>query len=216
MSFTPRTELTLVQTALFSDNPGPDAANPVARTNASTGWSATYSPCERFRYLLYRPLAKGARDRGRILWVMMNPSTATEFKNDPTISKCMAYSEAWGFSEIEIANTFALRSSKPEVLLAEFLDGGNPIGKENDAHIAEAAKRAEFIMYACGVPPFRKGAPAPLRDRPRIVFEMLRQQKAEIHALAITKDGNPYHPLYLPLSAQPIPFNGWPPKAVSQ
>lgn len=148
---------------------------------------------------------------GRILWVMMNPSTATEFKNDPTIAKCMAYSEAWGYDAIEIANTFALRSPKPQSLLDEFQSGGNPIGVDNDKYIAEAAQRADMIIYACGVPPFKKRAPAELRDRPRIVFELLNRYM-EIHCLAITKDGNPYHPLYLPNDLSPKPFRGWPAK----
>ncbi len=215
MSFTPRTEPSSTQTALFDDTPVGGATAPIARTNERTGWSATYSPCNRFRYLLYRPLGngEGMGGMGRILWVMMNPSTATEFKNDPTISKCMAYSESWGYDNIEIANTFALRSPKPQSLLEEFNNGGNPIGLDNDKYIVEAAQRADMIIYACGVPPFGKRAPAELRDRPRIVFDMLRIHN-EIHCLAITKDGNPYHPLYLPSDLVPKPFKGWPMKEV--
>jgi hypothetical protein len=146
---------------------------------------------------------------------MMNPSTATEFKNDPTIGKCMAYSKGWGFGEIEIVNTFALRSPKPQSLLEELKGGGNPVGEENDQYIIEAAKRAGMVLFGCGVPPFGKRAPTELRDRPRIVHELLKQHHDEIHCLAITKDGNPGHPLYLPIDLQPKPFNGWPAKVVT-
>jgi hypothetical protein len=209
MSFAPRTAPSTLQIAFFDDTHPSTPAAPVAHTNERTGWSATYSTCTRFRYLLFRPLVNGARDKGRIMWCMMNPSTATEFKNDPTITKCMAFSEAWGYSDIEIANMFGLRSPHPKDLVAELQAGGNPVGAENDRYIIEAAQRADRIVYACGVPPFGKRAPKELRDRPRIVFELLRRYKAEIHAMAVTKDGNPYHPLYLPMSTQPIPFDGW-------
>lgn len=208
MTFTLPTAPANPQIALFDDTK-PDSPAAIARANQKTNWSATYSPCERFRYLLFRPLVGGTRSLGRILWVMMNPSTATEFKNDPTISKCMAFSEQWGYADIEIANTFALRSSKPEAMVEEMKAGGNPIGDENDRHLVEAAQRADMIVYACGVPPFGKRAPASLRDRPREVFELLRRYKANIQCLAITKDGNPYHPLYLPMTTPLIPFKGW-------
>jgi hypothetical protein len=213
MTFTPRTAPSAPQLAFFDDTPPPPTqppTGPVARANDATGWTATYSPCERFRYLLYRPLLAGTRALGRILWVMLNPSTATEWRNDPTIAKCMAYSTAWGYSDIEIANAFGLRSSDPDDLVAELKAGGNPIGVDNDRYIIEAGQRADVIVYACGVPPFGKRSPAELRDRPRIVYELLRRYKRAIHAMAITKNGNPSHPLYLTLSLTPIPFEGWP------
>ena len=46
--------------------------------------TAVYSPCERYRYLLTRAWdAKGPK----ALFIMLNPSTATEVQNDPTVER---------------------------------------------------------------------------------------------------------------------------------
>ena len=46
---------------------------------------AVYSDCERYRYLLTRVWDE---TRPRALFVMLNPSTATEVQNDPTVERC--------------------------------------------------------------------------------------------------------------------------------
>ncbi|MCB2110163.1 MAG: DUF1643 domain-containing protein, partial [Rhodobacteraceae bacterium] len=45
---------------------------------------ALYSRCGAYRYLLSRRWGPG----GMLLYVLLNPSTATEAANDPTIERC--------------------------------------------------------------------------------------------------------------------------------
>jgi hypothetical protein len=55
---------------------------------------AVYSDCERYRYLLTRVWGSGPK----ALFVMLNPSTATEVQNDPTVERCERRARAglWG------------------------------------------------------------------------------------------------------------------------
>ena len=75
---------------------------------------AVYSPCERYRYLLTR-VWDGAGPRA--LFVMLNPSTATEFQNDPTVERCERRARALGFGAFRVANIFAFRATDPRLSL---------------------------------------------------------------------------------------------------
>ena len=46
---------------------------------------ALYSTCERYRYALTRIWDEAG---GKVSFVMLNPSTATEVQNDPTVERC--------------------------------------------------------------------------------------------------------------------------------
>jgi hypothetical protein len=52
---------------------------------------AVYSDCERYRYLLTRVWEPGRK----ALFVMLNPSTATEVQNDPTVERCERRARPW-------------------------------------------------------------------------------------------------------------------------
>ena len=57
--------------------------------------TAIYSDCERYRYALTRVWDDTGK---RALFVMLNPSTATEIQNDPTVERCERRSRALGRS----------------------------------------------------------------------------------------------------------------------
>ena len=59
---------------------------------------AVYSDCARYRYRLERVWAPGQR----VLFVMLNPSTATELQNDPTVERCERRARALGFGSFAI------------------------------------------------------------------------------------------------------------------
>ena len=54
---------------------------------------AIYSDCERYRYTLRREWGGGS---GGVTFVMLNPSTATEVQNDPTVERCERRARAMG------------------------------------------------------------------------------------------------------------------------
>ena len=156
-------------------------------------WSeAVYSPCEAYRYLLTRTWD----DAGpRALFVMLNPSTATEFQNDPTVERCERRARALGFGAFRVCNIFAFRATDPKVMRAAL----DPVGPENDAAIAASAPWADRIVCAWGSHGIHL-------DRGRAVERLLRTTGRPLHHLGLTRDGQPRHPLYIGYDRQPEPW----------
>src|SRR3989304_8791942 len=77
---------------------------------------------------------------------MLNPSTADESMNDPTIRRCLGFARRWGYHECQAANLFAWVSSDPRDLCRLDID---PIG-ENDEHLHRLAVNASRIVWAWG------------------------------------------------------------------
>ncbi len=105
---------------------------------------AIYSPCLRYRYALTRTWDATGR---RLLYVMLNPSTATEAANDPTIERCERRARALGYGAFRVANLFALRETDPALLRR----AARPVGPANDAQIAEAANWSDAVLCAWGI-----------------------------------------------------------------
>lgn len=138
-----------------------------------------------FRYLLWRRWA----DAATVLFVMLNPSTADETRDDPTIRRCLAYARAWGFGALEVVNLFAFRASQPRQLRR----AGAPVGPYTDGILRSAVARASAVIAAWG----NDGA---RYDRSLAVTEMIGRA---LRVLGITRTGAPRHPLYAPANARP-------------
>ena len=105
--------------------------------------TALYSPCQNYRYTLTRVWNP---DGPKALFVMLNPSTATEVQNDPTVERCERRARALGFGAFRVCNIFAYRATDPRVMRAQ----ADPVGPGNDAAIAESALWADRIVCAWG------------------------------------------------------------------
>jgi hypothetical protein len=160
-----------------------------------TGRLAIVSECERFRYVLGRRWGAGAP----LLFVMLNPSTADDKVDDPTIRRCLAFAHTHGFPAIEVVNLFAFRAAKPAALKLN----GWLVGPHNDAQIVEAAKGAGSICLAWGA-----NAAAEAADR-RVqqVVPLLRAAGKPLQCLRITASGHPQHPLMLRSDCRLHPFS---------
>ncbi len=150
---------------------------------------AVYSPCERYRYLLTRIWQPAGR---KALFVMLNPSTATELQNDPTVERCERRARALGFGAFRVTNIFAFRATDPRVMRAE----ADPIGPGNDAAIADSAAWADTIVCAWGTHGAHLGRGAQ-------VARLLRATNHDLHHLGLSKHGHPKHPLYIGYDRQP-------------
>ena len=99
---------------------------------------ATFSPCRRWRYLLWRrwdaskPIAN---------FLMLNPSTADELKLDPTCSRARDYAERWGYGALIVTNIFAFRNTNPDQMKV----AADPVGPGNDTAIVKAAREEEKV-----------------------------------------------------------------------
>lgn len=163
---------------------------------------AAFSPCRTYRYHLWRSWWGERLDRPcvaeqRCLFVMLNPSTATETENDPTIRRCIGFAKSWEFDGVEICNIFALRSTDPTALKTH----PEPVGGlANDAAILAAAEDCRGRIVAAW------GNHGRLRDRGLQVYEMLRGAGFEPLSFRVTNEGQPEHPLYQPKAREPAPF----------
>ncbi|WP_127110724.1 DUF1643 domain-containing protein [Pararhodobacter zhoushanensis] len=154
--------------------------------------TAVYSPCQKFRYTLTRTWESQGR---RVLFVMLNPSTATEVQNDPTVERCERRARALGFGAFRVCNIFAYRATDPKVMRAQ----DDPIGPGNDAAIAESAAWADTVVCAWGT----HGAHL---ARGAQVEALLRGTGKPLWHLGLSLAGHPKHPLYISYSHQPEPW----------
>lgn len=157
---------------------------------------ATLSACRKYRYRLWR--AWGDREN-RCVFVMLNPSTADESENDPTIRKCIGFAKRWGFGAIDVVNLFAWRDTDPTGLLS----AADPVGPDNDDHIASAIGDARRVVWSWG-----KHDPRVRRlITNRTMCWSFAPEKAEAGTLGRNGDGSPRHPLMLayatPFAVQP-------------
>src|SRR5712691_2279726 len=114
-----------------------------SQSGSSKSSGAIFDRTGRYRYSLWRGWSS---DHPRVAFVMLNPASADEQKNDPTISRCISFAHAWGFGSIEVVNLFAYRTSYP----IELLSVDDPVGEENDYFLVQALGRSSRIVAAWG------------------------------------------------------------------
>ena len=150
---------------------------------------ARFSPCRRWRYLLWRRWADGPAAN----FLMLNPSTADEVSLDPTCARARAYAEAWGFGALIVTNIFGWRATDPAALKRV----RDPVGSGNDAAIVRAAREAAFVVCAWGNHGLHE-------ERSVRVKQLLEGYK--LHILKLNGSGEPAHPLYLRGSLRAKPW----------
>ncbi len=148
----------------------------------------------RYRYSLWRTWDA---TKPAVLFVMLNPSTADADVDDPTIRRCIGFARRWGYGGIYVWNLYGYRATDP----AELDAADDPIGRENEDHLWEILQDGNVgrIIAAWGAKPGRgryvhreiSVRYGPLYDR-------------EVHALGLTKDGHPRHPLYVRGDVEPV------------
>ena len=158
---------------------------------------AVFSADRKYRYWLERDLSRDLfTDNANIktvTFVMLNPSTADEMQDDPTIRRCIGFARSWGYEQLIIANIFGLRSTDPQGIY----DDDNPIdhcgGYTNNRYIRLAARKSKLVVCAWG----NHGA---VGGRGYFVEKMLREDPSiscDIKCLGVNATGHPKHPLYL-------------------
>ena len=150
---------------------------------------ARFSRDRRYRYRLWR---RWDPSRPVVAFCMLNPSTADERSNDPTIRRCIGFARDWGYGGVEIVNLFAWRSTDPR----ELREVHDPVGPRNDAYVAKAAERSGLVVVAWG-------SHVAVRSRDAEVLELL-SSRARLVALGWTRERMPRHPLYLRRDVRPI------------
>jgi hypothetical protein len=146
---------------------------------------ALFSKCEQWRYGLWRVwnnIDTSSKPR-RIAFVGLNPSTADESKDDPTIRRCIRYAKEWGYDGMYMLNAYGFRSTDPKGLWKV----EDPVGPATDFWLKWYASESDTVLACWGGN--IKG------DREGKVCDVLNRQ---LMCLGTTQAGNPRHPLYLP------------------
>lgn len=147
---------------------------------------ALYSMDEAYRYMLSR-----VWDRLKPLFcaVMLNPSTATEQKLDPTVTRVYTRvrEHLEGYGGLIVLNAFAYRATDP----VEMKKHLHPIGSTNDWVIDSLLPHMKTVMCGWGNDGAHLGRSRALRAR-------MNSLGIIPHTLGTTKTREPKHPLYLP------------------
>lgn len=147
---------------------------------------ATFSPCRTWRYALYR---RWDRDKPWCMFVGLNPSTADETEDDPTVRRCIGFAEREGCGGLIMCNAYAFRATKPKNLwLAD-----DPVGPDNNDALLLCARHASRVIVAWGV----HAKPERVARTTTLLQEGVADKLTSVFCLGRTKDGCPKHPLYL-------------------
>ena len=154
---------------------------------------AIISPCGLYRYRLTRQWGDGPT----AVFVMLNPSTADASQDDPTIRRCIGFAKREGCGSLLVVNLFAYRATDPDGM---FRLGVEPVGDENDGHIADAMLGSAGPVIAAW------GGDKRAKVRVRDVRYMAGKIGVRLLCLGKTKDGSPRHPLYVKGVAPLVPL----------
>lgn len=150
-----------------------------------------------YRYWLSRVWDEDLRP---LLWIMLNPSRADHLLDDPTVRRVNGYSERLGAGGSFVVNLFAYRSTDPERLRQV----PDPVGPLNDRYLRDFLDNPHFSdRVVCAWGPL-----GTYRDRDLAVMAMIRERGRQPVALRVTGNGSPGHPLRLPYSLAPQPYEG--------
>lgn len=150
---------------------------------------AELSKCRKYRFALWRTWDES---KPYAMIIGLNPSTADETEDDPTIRRCINFAKSWGFGGLCMANLFAFRATDPN----DMFTADDPIGSDNDEWLIKLAKDAGIVVAAWGNDGVHLG-------RSKEVLQFI----PSLHYLKMNRTGEPAHPLYLKATSTPVPMN---------
>ena len=144
---------------------------------------AIISNCNRYRYELHREWDK---KKGKVLFIMLNPSTADGVEDDLTTRRCINFAKKWGYGGIMIGNIYPFRAKRPKDL-RKWIDTDKDAAFEttviNQAYVGNMATCTDLIVCAWGCN-YKGGIPEWV------------EELGDLHYLELCSDGlTPKHPL---------------------
>ncbi|HVJ81095.1 MAG TPA: DUF1643 domain-containing protein [Planctomycetia bacterium] len=155
-----------------------------AKVDSESG--ALFSPCRTWRYALWRRWNDEKR-ANCVAFIGVNPSTADEKDDDPTIRRCIGFAKSWGYGGLCMLNAYAFCATDPAALKS----ATDPIGPENDEALLRFTADSVAIVAAWG-----RHCGASRAE------EVCRLVARPIECLGRNLSGSPRHPLYLPAGAR--------------
>ena len=151
------------------------------------------SSCKKYRYQLWREWGVDkTASSSYVVFVGLNPSTADESTDDPTLRRCIGFSQDWGYESLCMVNLFAYRTTNPKNLRT----AKSPVGKRTNRFLLDAIDNADIVVAAWG----NNGM---FLDRDKEVMKMITRKT---YCLGLTKYNQPKHPLYIQKKQSLIEF----------
>lgn len=160
--------------------------------------SANFSRCGTYRWWLHRsvPLPLDKEDQGWAAFVMLNPSTAGVTADDPTIRRCIAFCQRFGFTGLNVINLFPYRATNPRDLRRVYnKDRRRAFGPldEYERVIDWKVAQADKVFVAWGA----QGVHYP--EAIDLMLGLINRCRKQVSVLgALTQHAQPRHPLMLP------------------
>lgn len=151
--------------------------------------NAIFSTDRKYRYMLVR---QWDATKLMVMFIGLNPSTANETENDPTVRRVIGFAKDWGYGGVYMMNLFAYVSTDPKALI----NSGEKI-ERNNVYLEAIAGNAEKVVFAWGAFKLHK----------KRMLEVMRMFP-NAYCLGRSKDGYPKHPLYLKKDTKLIKANG--------
>jgi hypothetical protein len=152
---------------------------------------ALFSEDRLHRFVLWRIWDK---HKPPFLFVGLNPSTAAELKNDPTVFRLINFGKEWGYGGLFAVNLKPIISPVPYVLSEAAAD---KYLAQNDEIIKDARNLCSVAVVGWG--DYAKD----LQTRVKEVLVLLGKP---VYCIKVNKSGQPCHPLYLPADCQIITY----------
>jgi hypothetical protein len=151
-----------------------------------------FSPDRKYRFTLWR---EWDIYPGYVNFLCLNPSTADETQDDPTIRRCIRFAKDWGYPAVCITNIFAYRATDP----LEMKKQADPVGFDNVGHLIRIGGKAGMVIAAWGT----HGV---FNNQDINVRQAFHRAGINLHCLGVTNGGHPKHPLYLRADTKPQEF----------
>ena len=153
-----------------------------------------FSADRRYRYVMGHVWGEGKK----LVSVALNPSVGSSEKNDPTNTRLERRAHAMGLDGVIYVNLFPFVAASPD----DMKRAADPFGcrqRADDTILTYCLNN--FVLCGWGV----HGAHM---ERGAEVEKMLRAKSHCLHALELTNDGHPKHPLYIAYEKQPFVWHG--------
>lgn len=166
--------------------------------------TAVFDKEEEYRYYLSRQWSTAIP----LVVLMLNPSTADAFKDDPTTRTIETLAKNWNKGGYIIVNTAALRATEP----SDMLKHDDPYGEYNERVIHKALSQVvnrwrtkPDVLLAYG----NNAEKLPDSKETLIRVTNICHKYGKLKCLKMTKKGHPQHPLYISRDVLPERYLPW-------
>lgn len=153
--------------------------------------NAVLDKTKKYRYVLSR---QWGPSNNFVNFILFNPSTADQNKDDQTVRRCINLTKSWQkYDGCYITNLFAFRTRHPKILKKS----KDPVGTENNKYLKKLVDQSKIVVIAWGIH-------GNFRNRDKEVLRLIGQKG--LYCLEKTKFGHPKHPLTIRRNTKPMRY----------